>query len=61
MRKRRLPVILLCFAVLVSGCEAKVHMDVFTEDMTPYSGEGSGSDEPGLEGMTDDDQGVINI
>lgn len=49
-------------APLFSGCEAKegmVHTGVVTQDMVPQTGETEGPDTPGLEGMSEDDQGII--
>ncbi len=57
------PVAFLCLAVLFTACEKKertVYSDVSTQDMSPFTGTES-DDEPGLEGMTDDDQGVIHF
>lgn len=56
------PVSILLLAVLFSGCEKKertVYSDVSTQDMSPFSADENQNNEPGLEGMTDDDQGVI--
>lgn len=50
---------LLCGAALLTGCEAKVRTDAALQAMTPYSGENDSEDEPGLEGMPDDNQGTI--
>jgi hypothetical protein len=55
-------IVILSLAPLFSGCEAKeamVHTGVATQDMVPQTGETEGPDTPGLEGMSEDDQGII--
>ncbi len=55
-------IVILSLALLFSGCEAKegmVHTGVVTQDMVPQTGETEGPDTPGLEGMSEDDQGII--
>ena len=54
------PFALLFLIALLSGCDKKTtYSDVSTQDMSPYSGEESDENKPGLEGMGDDGQGII--
>lgn len=49
-------------APLFSGCgekERMVYTGVTTQEMVPQTGETEGPDTPGLEGMSEDDQGII--
>lgn len=57
---KRIPaIVLVCFAALLTGCEAKVRTEAALQPMTPYSGEENSEDAPGLEGMPEDGQGTI--
>ena len=59
MRYRAHATVLLGFAVLLAGCEAKVRTEVSTQPIIPLSEAENGNDTPGLEEMPDDGQGTI--